>query len=124
MDRACGRLSVGHGFDGDARSEGRIAAIGFASGQIPSIALNRILLKNIDVIGLYWGNYSQFAPQRIQHTQSDLYRFFNAGSIEPVIYRQFAFENLPEALSALAERKSYGKVIVNGPTSEDYSMEE
>jgi NADPH2:quinone reductase len=95
--------------------EGRILVIGFASGQIPSIAVNRILLKNMDVIGLFWGNYRQFNPQRIKRTQSDLYRLWSDGKIKPVIYRKFAFENLPQALAELAERKSYGKIVVNGP---------
>lgn len=94
--------------------EGRIIVIGFASGRIPSIAANRILLKNIDIIGLFWGNYRQFDPQRIKRTQSDLYQLWNAGKIDPVIYRKFAFEDLPEALAALAERKSYGKVVLDG----------
>ena len=98
--------------------EGRIIVIGFASGNIPSIATNRILLKNIDIIGLFWGNYRQFDPQHIKRTQSDLYQLWNAGQINPVIYREFAFEDLPVALTALAERKSYGKVIVNGPAAD------
>ncbi len=98
--------------------EGRIIVIGFASGRIPSIAANRILLKNIDIIGLFWGNYRQSDPQRIKRTQSDLYKLWNAGKIDPVIYREFAFEDLPAALTALSERKSYGKVIVNGPAAE------
>jgi NADPH2:quinone reductase len=95
--------------------EGRILSIGFASGEIPSIAVNRILLKNMDVIGLFWGNYRKFNPQQINRTQADLYRLWNDGKIKPVIYRKFAFENLPQALSELAERKSYGKIVVKGP---------
>lgn len=104
--------------------EGRIVVIGFASGQIPSIAVNRILLKNIDVIGLFWGNYSRFDSDRISRTQSDLYRLWRAGMIEPVVYRHFDFDDLPEALAALASRRSYGKVIVKGPVTEDDPMAE
>jgi len=95
--------------------EGRIIVIGFASGRVPSIAANRILLKNIDIVGLFWGNYRQFDPSRIERTQADLYRLWKAEKINPVVYRNFAFEDLPEALAALAGRKSYGKVILNGP---------
>lgn len=95
--------------------EGRLITIGFASGQIPSIAANRILLKNMDVIGLYWGNYKHFDPPRIERTQTDLYRLWDAGRIKPVIYREFAFEDLPEALAALAERRSFGKIVLRGP---------
>ncbi|WP_040011446.1 NADPH:quinone oxidoreductase family protein [Desulfotignum phosphitoxidans] len=95
--------------------EGRIITIGYASGQIPSIALNRILLKNMDVIGLFWGNYRQYAPQRIRQTQAQLNHLWRTGKIKPVIFHQFAFEDLPEALAALAGRQSFGKVVLKGP---------
>lgn len=95
--------------------EGRIITIGFASGRIPSIAANRILLKNMDVIGVFWGNYKHFAPQRIARTQSALYVLWEEGKIRPIVYRKYAFEALPAALSALAGRKSFGKIVLNGP---------
>ena len=40
--------------------EGRILVIGFASGQLPQIVPNHLLVKNIDVIGFYWGGYMRF----------------------------------------------------------------
>ncbi|WP_319521473.1 NADPH:quinone oxidoreductase family protein [uncultured Desulfosarcina sp.] len=94
--------------------EGRIVTIGYASGIIPSITLNRILLKNMDVIGLFWGNYRHHDPRRIEQTQSDLNRLWAAGKIRPIIYRQFAFDDYPQALAALAGRKSFGKVVLKG----------
>ena len=101
--------------------EGRIVVIGFASGRIPSIAANRILLKNIDVIGLFWGNYRQFDFKAIEQSQAGLYDLWDAGKINPVVYKTFAFESLPLALAELAERKSYGKVVVNGPVGGEYT---
>ena len=95
--------------------QGRIVTIGYASGIIPSIAANRILLKNMDVIGLFWGNYRHHNPRRIDQTQSELNRLWDAGKIRPIIYRQFAFDDYPEALAALAGRKSFGKVVLRGP---------
>jgi len=95
--------------------QGRIITIGYASGKIPSIAVNRILLKNMDVIGLFWGNYRYHDPERVKQTQAELYRFWDAGKIQPIIYRKYVFEALSEALAALAGRKSYGKVVLNGP---------
>jgi NADPH2:quinone reductase len=104
--------------------EGRIVVIGFASGSVPSIAVNRILLKNIAIIGLFWGNYRQFDLQRIEATQTDLYRLYDAGKIKPVIYREFGFNSLPQALSALSQRHSYGKVIVNPTMMDENSTKE
>jgi NADPH2:quinone reductase len=95
--------------------EGRIVTIGYASGIIPSITANRILLKNMDVIGLFWGNYRYHDPRRIKQTQSELNQLWSAGKIRPIIYRQYAFDDYPEALSALAGRKSFGKVVLKGP---------
>ena len=40
--------------------EGRYLAIGFASGKVPDVKLNHLLVKNIDVIGFYWGGYLTF----------------------------------------------------------------
>lgn len=97
--------------------EGRILTIGYASGRIPSIAVNRILLKNMDVIGLFWGNYRAYDPEHIRRTQVELNHLWSAGKINPVIFEQFEFEKLPEALTALAGRKSYGKVVLKGPAA-------
>jgi len=95
--------------------EGRIVVIGFAAGKISTIAVNRILLKNIDVIGVYWGNYKIFDPDRFRKTQTDLYDLYRREKIKPVIYRRYDFTEIPVALAALANRQSYGKVIVSAP---------
>lgn len=95
--------------------EGRIVVIGFAAGKISTIAVNRILLKNIDIIGVFWGNYKFFDPDRFRQTQSSLYDLYRQGGIKPVIYQQYDFTEIRDALASLANRKSYGKVIVNAP---------
>ena len=91
---------------------GRLLVIGFASGPIPAIKANRILLKNIAVIGLHWGAYAVYEPERIPETFDALFRLFSEGKIEPVIYGRYSLEELPLALEALASRKTHGKVIV------------
>jgi NADPH2:quinone reductase len=91
---------------------GRLLVIGFASGPIPQIKANRILLKNIAVVGLHWGAYAQHEPERIPETFDALFRLYEAGKIRPVIYGTYPLERVPEALEALASRGTYGKVIV------------
>jgi len=91
---------------------GRLLIIGFASGSIPAIKANRILLKNIAVVGLHWGAYAVHEPERISETFDALFQLFSQGKIDPVIYRRYALEELPLALEALASRKTHGKVIV------------
>jgi NADPH2:quinone reductase len=91
---------------------GRLLIIGFASGSIPAIKANRILLKNIAVVGLHWGAYAVHQPERISETFDALFQLFSQGKIDPVIYGRYALEELPLALEALASRKTHGKVIV------------
>ena len=91
---------------------GRLLVIGFASGPIPAIKANRILLKNIAVVGLHWGAYALHEPERIPETFEALFRLFSEGKIEPVIYGRYSLEELPLALEALGSRKTHGKVIV------------
>jgi NADPH2:quinone reductase len=92
--------------------EGRLLVIGFAGGAIPSIAANRILLKQISIIGVYWGGYLEHHPQYMHETQAALFKMYEAGRIKPVVSHQYPLANAVEALNSLATRKSYGKVVL------------
>ena len=91
---------------------GRLLVIGFASGRIPEVKLNRVLLKNISLVGLHWGAHVMHEPARIDETFRALFDLYRTGAIEPVIYERFALEGLPAALEALGSRRSYGKIVV------------
>jgi len=91
---------------------GRLLVIGFASGRIPEVAANRILLKNISVVGLHWGAHVQHEPEKIDRTFQALFRLYEAGQIKPVIYRTYPLDDLPTALGALASRQTHGKIII------------
>lgn len=91
---------------------GRILIIGFTSGRIPEIRVNRILLKNISVVGLHWGQYRVHEPEKVREAQQKLYEFYTQGKIKPVIYKEFPLTELQAALDAIENRASYGKVIV------------
>jgi NADPH:quinone reductase len=93
-------------------SEGRLLVIGFAGGRIPSIAANRILLKQISVIGAYWGGYLEHHPEYLAQTQSALYALYEAGKIKPVVSQSFPLTEAPAALRALAGRHTWGKVVL------------
>ena len=93
--------------------EGRILVIGFSSGRIPQIRTNKVLLKNMSVIGLWWGNYRLHNPQLIEETQEQLYQMYEKEEIKPVIHSSVGFTDIPAALELLENRKSYGKIIIN-----------
>jgi NADPH2:quinone reductase len=102
-------------FDASCRCvawEGRILVIGFASGRIPQLAANRVLLKNMSVIGLFWGNYYLHDPQKIKDTQEALYRLYGEGKIRPLVYKTYPRAELVAALEAIESRRSYGKVVL------------
>jgi len=92
--------------------EGRILVIGFSSGRIPEIRTNKALLKNMSVIGLWWGNYRLHNPQLIEDTQKRLYQMYKDGAIKPVIHSSLSFKDLPMALELVESRKSYGKIVI------------
>jgi len=91
---------------------GRLLVIGFASGRIPEVKLNRVLLKNISLVGLHWGAHAMYEPARIGETFDALFGLLAAGKIRPLVYKTYGLDELPEALAALGSRRSWGKVIV------------
>jgi NADPH2:quinone reductase len=92
---------------------GRLLVIGFASGKIPEVKANRILLKNVSVVGLHWGAYAINEPERVPETFRALFEMYERGAIAPVIYRTYPLDEVPAALEALGSRQSYGKVIIS-----------
>ena len=91
---------------------GRLLVIGFASGRIPEVKLNRVLLKNIAIVGLHWGAHVMHEPERIDQTFEALFALYREGRIPPVVYRSWPLDELPAALAALGSRQSHGKIVV------------
>ena len=102
-------------FDGSLKCiawNGRLLTVGYAGGRIPEVKVNRILLKNIAVVGLHWGAYGVKQPEVVRETFDALARLYEEGKIAPVVYRSYPLEAVPDALEALASRRTYGKVII------------
>jgi NADPH2:quinone reductase len=91
---------------------GRLLVIGFASGRIPAPAANRILLKNISVVGAFWGGHVKLNPAYPAEAQRALAELWEAGKIQPEVSNIWPLENLPEAMSALSARKVLGKAVL------------
>jgi len=91
---------------------GRLLVIGFASGRIPEVKANRILLKNIAITGLHWGAHAGKEPEKIPQTFAALFDLYAAGRIQPVIYKTYGLDEVPVALRDLGSRKTYGKLII------------
>jgi NADPH2:quinone reductase len=92
--------------------EGRLLVIGFAGGTIPTIAANRILLKDMSVVGVYWGGYVERHPEYFHQTQAALLAMYEAGKIKPAVTATWPLSEAPAALRALAGRHTTGKVAL------------
>jgi len=105
----------GDAFDASLRSiawGGRIIVIGFAAGRVPQIPANIVLVKNIDVIGFYWGSYQAHKPELLRSSFAQLFKWFEEGKIKPHVSLQFPLEQCGDALEALRTRRSTGKVVL------------
>ncbi|PRY23596.1 NADPH2:quinone reductase [Aliiruegeria haliotis] len=92
--------------------EGRILAIGFASGDVPQIPANHLLVKNLSVIGLYWGGYLKFRPAVLTGSLSHLMRWYEDGKLSPHVSHVLPLDRADEALNLIRQRKSTGKIVV------------
>lgn len=91
---------------------GRVVVIGFAAGEIPTLKVNYLLLKNISVSGLQWSDYRDRTPAKVRAAQDDLFRLWHEGHVRPVVMRAFAFEEAADAMALVRDGKVRGKVVV------------
>ena len=92
--------------------EGRLLVIGFASGEVPQIPANLLLVKNLTVIGYYWGAYRRSHADELRRGFQELLGWYREGRIKPKISATFPLEGANEALDLLRRRGSTGKVVL------------
>lgn len=92
--------------------KGRHLVIGFASGPIPEIALNRLLLKGCASLGVFWGSFIQREPEAQAANVRQLYAWFEEGKLKPLVSREYPLSQGAQALRDMADRKVAGKVVL------------
>lgn len=92
--------------------EGRLLVIGFASGEVPQIPANILLVKNATVHGFYWGSYRRRDPARFQASFVELFAWLAAGRIRPLISHRLPLAQAATALDHLEKRRATGKVVL------------
>ena len=105
----------GDGFKAAFRAcnpEARILTIGFASGDVPSIPANHLLVKNISVLGFYWGGYMAFKPQVIADSLKTLTGWYLDGKLHPHVSHTLPLKDVEQGMELLRSRKSTGKVVI------------
>ncbi len=110
-------------FDESLRSiatEGRILLAGFASGRIPQIPANIVLVKNVSVLGVYFGAYVKEGgdnarrrwANRVQAMMRRLIGWMGSGHLEPSVAGIFELQDYAQAMASVLERRSIGKVAL------------
>ena len=94
------------------KPEARLLPIGFASGEVPQVPANHLLVKNLSVIGVYWGGFLKFRPEVVTNSLATLMEWFNEGRLSPHISHVLPLDQAGDALELLRARKSTGKVVV------------
>jgi len=97
---------------GACNREARVIVIGFASGDVPQIPANIILVKNITVIGFYWGGYLAFHPKALTDSLAELMAWHADGKLHPHVSHTLPLDQAADALELMRSRKSTGKVVV------------
>ena len=92
--------------------EGRILAVGFASGRIPKAPANILLVKNCAVVGVYWGAYRRRDPALFRASFDELFAWFGEGKLKPHVSNCYRLDEAAAALNALIARKATGKVVL------------
>ncbi len=94
------------------KPEARVLTIGFASGDVPQIAANHLLVKNVSVLGFYWGGYLAFKPSVLTDSLAQLFEMYLSGKLTPHISHEFPLEKAADGLELLRARKSTGKIVI------------
>ena len=97
------------------RPEGRLLTIGYAGGEVPQIPANLLLVKNISVIGLYWGGYLSFRPDVLTQSLAILLGWFRDGGLHPHVSHVLPLDRAAEGLHLLRARAATGKVVITLP---------
>jgi NADPH2:quinone reductase len=95
------------------RTLGRLLVLGFAGGAIPALSVNRLLLRNVDVVGIAWGEFWATQPPDYPRRQwAALLPLFESGELAPIVGAVFPLAEVGAAVTSLAQRQALGNVIV------------
>lgn len=91
---------------------GRAVVIGFASGRIPELKVNYLLVKNITVSGLQWSDYRERQPRMVQDVQAEIFHMYEQGLLKPRIAGIFPLAEAARALLLLVSGQVPGKYVL------------
>ena len=92
--------------------KGRLVVIGFAAGRIPTLKVNYVLLKNMEVSGLQVSDYRKRDMPQMRACFEEVYALYEAGKIRPSATETFALEEYEQALSRIRDRTATGRIVL------------
>jgi NADPH2:quinone reductase len=106
----------GSRFDESVRAlapEGRLVVIGFTEGSIPTVSVNRLLFRNVSVVGAGWGHFAFERPEYLREVAAALDAMVAAGHVDPIVGRRYPLEGVRDALEDLDGRRAVGKIVLD-----------
>jgi NADPH2:quinone reductase len=91
---------------------GRLLVIGFTGGEIPTVKVNRLLLNNVDAVGVGWGAWTLTHPDYLAEQWAELEPLLASGRVSAPEPQVFPLEQAADAIAALEDRTARGKVVV------------
>jgi NADPH2:quinone reductase len=91
---------------------GRALVVGFTGGSIPEVKVNRLLLRNVEVVGAGWGAYVMGNPERNRAIGEAIEQMIQAGQIKPIVGASHPLAQAREAFRLIDERRALGKVVL------------
>jgi NADPH2:quinone reductase len=92
---------------------GRLVVVGFTGGSIPEVKVNRLLLKNTEVVGAGWGAYVMAKPEVNREIGAEIERLVEAGFVRPLVGARFTLDQAADALRLIDSRGATGKVVLD-----------
>ena len=93
--------------------QGRFLVVGFASGEIPKVPLNLLLLKGAAAIGVFWGEAVRRDPAGHRRNMADVLAWVAEGKLHPRVHATFPLARTAEAIAVLDRREAVGKVVLS-----------
>ena len=91
---------------------GRLVVIGFASGRIPTVNANYLLVKNIEISGLQVSDYRKRRPDLMARCIEQIFAMFQAGKIKPAPTVTYPLDFFAEALQNVVDRRASARVVL------------
>lgn len=91
---------------------GRHLVVGFASGTIPRIPANLLLLKSCELVGVFWGAFAMRSPAENRAHVEQVLAWLAEGKVRPHVDAVLPFDRAAEALERLARREVMGKLVL------------